>query len=154
MSEENKKKEDLPINTEDVIKLLKEYANMQKSQRENLKRKNFGKGGSEVKEMKPGAFARSVNAGILTGLKYNPSMVDKIDNYSYTTKSTPDMKKIIFEVRQKLASGGSVTDDDIAQLEMLIGALEGGSGPVNWLEHDTLQDLKKDLEKALQIGND
>jgi len=153
MTDNKKKKEDLPINPDDVIKLLKDYSNMLKSQRENLKRKNFAKG-SEVKEETPGAFARTVNAGVLAGLNYNPSMVDKIDNYSYTTKSTPDMKKIIFEVRQKLASGGSVADDDIAQLEMLIGALEGGSGPSNWLDHDTLQDLKKDLEKALKIGND
>jgi hypothetical protein len=153
MPQENKKKkEDPPINPDDVIKLLKDYGGMLKSQRENLKRKNFAKGGSTKGKARD--FARSVNAGILTGLKYNPTMVDKIDNYSYTTKSTPDMKKIIFEVRQKLASGGQVIDDHIAQLEMLIGALEGGAGPVNWLEHDTLQDLKKDLEKALKIGND
>jgi len=147
--EKEKKKEDLPLDPEVITKLLKDTSNMLKSYRDNLKRKNFAKG-SEVKEEAPGAFARTVNAGILTGLKYNPSMVDKIDNYSYTTKSTPDMKKIIFEVRQKLGSGGSVTDDYIAQLEMLIGALEGGAGPSNWLDHDTLQDLKKDLEKALK----
>ena len=35
---------------------------------------------------------------------------------------------------------------------MLIGALEGGSGPIDWLEHDTLEDLKRDLEKALKLG--
>lgn len=148
MSKENKKKEVPPINPNDVIKLLKDYSEMLKSKRENLKRKDFTKGGSA--KGKAGEFARSVHAGILTGLKYNPTMVDKIDNYSYSTKSTPDMKKIIFEIRQKLASGGQATDDYIAQLEMLIGALEGGAGPVNWLEHDTLQDLKKDLEKALK----
>ena len=143
-----KKKEELPIDPEVVTKLLRDYSNMLKSQRDNLKRKNFAKG-SEVKEETPGAFARSVNAGILTGLKYNPNMVDKIDNYSYKSESLPNMKKIVFEVRKKLGSGGSVNDDDIAQIEMLIGALEGGSGPIDWLEHDTLEDLKRDLEKAL-----
>ena len=149
MPQDNKKKkEESPINPEDLVKLLKDYQDMLRSQRDNLKRKDFAKGGST--KGKVGDFARTVNAGVLAGLNYNPSMVDKIDNYSYTTKSTPDMKKIIFEVRQKLGSGGSVTDDDIAQLEMLIGALESGSGPINWLEHDTLQDLKKDLEKALK----
>ena len=117
---------------------------MLKSQRENLKRKDFADGG----------LGRTVNAGIHSATNSMRNHIDKIDNYSYTTKTTPDLKKIIFEVRQKLGSGGSVTDDDIAQLEMLIGALEGGSGPINWLEHDTLQDLKKDLEKALKIGND
>ena len=143
-----KKKEELPIDPEVVTKLLRDYSKMLKSQRDNLKRKNFAKG-SEVKEETPGAFARSVNAGILTGLKYNPNMVDKIDNYSYKSESLPNMKKIVFEVRKKLGSGGSVNDDDIAQIEMLIGALEGGSGPIDWLEHDTLEDLKRDLEKAL-----
>jgi len=146
-----KKKEELPIDPEVVTKLLRDYSNMLKSQRDNLKRKNFAKG-SEVKEETPGAFARSVNAGILTGLKYNPNMVDKIDNYSYKSESLPNMKKIVFEIRKKLGSGGSVNDDDIAQIEMLIGALEGGSGPIDWLEHDTLEDLKRDLEKALKLG--
>ena len=146
-----KKKEELPIDPEVVTKLLRDYSKMLKSQRDNLKRKNFAKG-SEVKEETPGAFARSVNAGILTGLKYNPNMVDKIDNYSYKSESLPNMKKIVFEVRKKLGSGGSVNEDDIAQIEMLIGALEGGSGPIDWLEHDTLEDLKRDLEKALKLG--
>ena len=78
MSKENKKKEVLPINPDDVIKLLKDYSEMLKSKQENLKRKDFAKGGSA--KGKVGEFARSVNAGILTGLKYNPTMVDKIDN--------------------------------------------------------------------------
>ena len=157
-----KKKEDLPIDPEVVTKLLKDYSKMLKSKRDNLKRKDFADGGlgrtvnagihSAIKEETPGAFARSVNAGILTGLKYNPNMVDKIDNYSYKSESLPNMKKIVFEVRKKLGSGGSVNDDDIAQIEMLIGALEGGSGPIDWLEHDTLEDLKRDLEKALKLG--
>jgi len=125
-----KKKEDLPIDPEVITKLLKDTSNMLKSYRDNLKRKNFAGG----------------------GLGRNRNQIDKIDNYSYKSESLPNMKKIVFEVRKKLGSGGSVNDDDIAQIEMLIGALEGGSGPIDWLEHDTLEDLKRDLEKALKLG--
>lgn len=137
-----KKKEDLPIDPEVVTKLLKDYSKMLKSKRDNLKRKDFADGG----------LGRTVNAGIHSATNSMRNHIDKIDNYSYKSESLPNMKKIVFEVRKKLGSGGSVNDDDIAQIEMLIGALEGGSGPIDWLEHDTLEDLKRDLEKALKLG--
>ena len=141
------KKENTPaIPTDEVLKLLKDYLEMQKKAQENLKRKDF----------KIGGLGNAVTDGIYTGLKYmrdvNPiSMVDKRMDYSYGNKSTPDMREILTKFRLGLASGGSATEEHIDQLMMLIGALEGGGGPQNWLEADTLQDLKKELEKYLKL---
>jgi len=118
--------------TEEVLKLLKNYLQIQTTQRDGL-RKKYNQGGNGVSLMK--------------------SLVDKKNNYSYKKRTTPDMKKVVLKFRQNLSGGGSAIDEQIYQTQMLIGALEGTGGPTNWLEADTLQDLKKELEKLLKIGN-
>ena len=134
------------IPTDDILKLLKDYLEMQKKAQENLKRK----------DLKMGGVGKAITDGIFTGLKYmrdvNPiNSIDKKIDYSYLKQSTPDVKKILSQFRSQLASGGSVTQEHIDQLMMLIGALEGGAGPQNWLEADMLLDLKKELEQVLQL---
>jgi hypothetical protein len=145
---QQKDKDTIPaIPTDDILKLLKDYLEMQKRAQENLKRKDLKKGG----------LANAINDGIYTGLKYmndvNPlNQVDKRMDYSYNKKSVPNLKLVIANVRKHLASGGSVSKEHIDQLMQLINALEGGAGPQDWLEHDTLEDLKRELEKYLKVG--
>lgn len=143
-----KEKETSPIiPADDILKLLKEYFEMQKKTQDNLKRKNF----------KMGGLGKAITDGIYTGLKYmkdvNPiNQIDKKIDYSNNKQSIPNLKIIVENVRKHLASGGSASDEHLDQLMMLIGALEGGGGPQNWLEADTLEDLRKELEKYLKAG--
>jgi len=145
---QQKDKDTIPaIPTDDILKLLKDYLEMQKKAQENLKRKDLKKGG----------LVNAITDGIYTGLKYmndvNPlNQVDKRMDYSYNKKSIPSLLSVINKFRERLnyTDGGSVSDQDIGLTKYFISILENA----NWLtdfEQKALEELREDLKNMTGV---
>ena len=138
------KKEQTPIAVDRVIEALRELIKQQKMEEEGLKREKKQTGG----------LARTINAGVITGLDYmnnvnplNQNQRNAIDKPFYSVKKEiPNVKETIINIRRSLAKGGIASDDDIGQVLYLIEILEGSQG-LRPDEQELLRNLYDDLRK-------